>query len=49
MLPSQLDDWRLVKLTGWTFAEIDAAPAERTDWLLKIDDVMNTPLPEEGD
>jgi hypothetical protein len=27
-------DYRVVVLTGWTFAQIDEADAVRTDWLL---------------
>lgn len=27
----------LIKLTGWTLAQIDDAPAELCDWLLGID------------
>lgn len=33
-----LAEWRtyqLVKITGWTLDEIDAAPAETLDWLLE--------------
>ena len=31
----------LVKLTGWSLAEIDEAPAQTLDWLLKIDQVYS--------
>jgi hypothetical protein len=33
------DEWRiylLVKITGWTLAEIDAAPADLCDWLIRL-------------
>ena len=38
------DEWRefrLVRLTGWTLEQIDAAPAARLDWLLTMEDANN--------
>lgn len=35
-LPEAWDDYALVRLTGWTFDEIDEADAVRSDWLLEI-------------
>lgn len=34
-----LAEWRmylLVKITGWTLDQIDAAPAESLDWILEM-------------
>lgn len=38
----RLRDWRVVKLTGWTFEEYMDQPAVRTDWLLGVEDAVAT-------
>lgn len=35
-IPDEVRTRRIIELTGWTYDEIDAAPARRLDWLLAI-------------
>lgn len=35
-LPAEYRDFQLIELTGWTFDELDDAPAARCDWLLQL-------------
>ncbi len=44
LLPPYLREYQLVKLTGWTLEQIDAAPAELCDWLLAIDREATRPM-----
>ena len=34
---TEFRDYQLIKLTGWTFQELDEQSAVRCDWLLAID------------
>jgi hypothetical protein len=38
----RLRDNRVVKMTGWTFAEYDEQPAARVDWLLAVEDAITS-------
>lgn len=40
-LPEQFRFYQLVKITGWTQAEIDATPADTCDWILAIHRVVS--------
>jgi hypothetical protein len=41
-LPPDVRTYRLVKLTGWSLAEIENTSAVQLDWLLAIDDVFTS-------
>jgi hypothetical protein len=36
-LPEEFRLYELIKITGWTQADIDATPAATCDWLIAID------------
>lgn len=38
----RLRDHRLVNMTGWTFEQLGDAPAARCDWLLAVQDAVDT-------
>lgn len=39
-LPPEVRDYQLIRLTGWTFTELDQQSAVRCDWLLAVDNVF---------